>query len=134
MGEAVWRARPAVVSGYTQQILAPEGTVNVTVNSDADGPFEVFLNVGRAGSDLAAWTEGLGRLLSMVLRLPSSFSPAERQVLVEEQLRGLGGSRVVGNGAERVRSLPDAVARVMAAYDETVDTLAKLDTTRSDRV
>ncbi|HEY6407651.1 MAG TPA: adenosylcobalamin-dependent ribonucleoside-diphosphate reductase, partial [Ktedonobacteraceae bacterium] len=54
------KARPAVVQGYTRQVSAPEGKVNVTINSDEHGPLEVFVNVGKAGSDIAALAEALG--------------------------------------------------------------------------
>ncbi len=64
-GEIIIRPRPAVLHGYTRNIKAPEGTVNITVNSDEDGPLEVFVNVGRAGSDVAALAEAMGRLVSV---------------------------------------------------------------------
>ena len=54
------KPRPAVVQGYTRQIAAPEGKINVTINSDEQGPLEVFVNVGKAGSDIAALAEALG--------------------------------------------------------------------------
>src|SRR2546425_3200873 len=43
--------------------------------STPDGdPFEVFVQVGKGGSDTMAVAEALGRLISLVLRLPSSLS------------------------------------------------------------
>ena len=47
-------ARPQVLRGYTRNIVAPEGTVHITINSDDQGPLEVFITVGKAGSDLMA--------------------------------------------------------------------------------
>src|SRR5262249_8713530 len=58
------KVRPEVVSGYTRQVRAPEGKVNITLNCDEDGLLEVFVNVGKAGSDVAALAEALGRLIS----------------------------------------------------------------------
>jgi ribonucleoside-diphosphate reductase alpha chain len=110
------RARPVVVAGLTYNLPSPDGKVNVTVNSDEDGPFEVFINVGRAGSDIAALAEALGRLISLQLRLPSTVSPVERLRQVESQLRGIGGSRSIGVGPERVLSLPDAVAKALLLH------------------
>ena len=57
----------------------PIGTAFVTVNDTAGGePFEVFVQVGKAGSDTMAVAEALGRLVSLVLRLPSPLSAGRR--------------------------------------------------------
>jgi len=107
------KPRPAIVSGYTRAVKAPEGTVNITINSDDDGPLEVFVNIGRAGNDIAAMAEAIGRLISLTLRLPSPMSPTQRIKEMAAQLRNIGGSRTVGFGADQVRSLPDAVAQAL---------------------
>ena len=112
------RKRPAVVQGYTRNIQAPEGKVNITVNSDDVGLLEVFVNVGRAGSDIAALAEALGRLISLQLRLPSPLTPEERAREIATQLRGIGGSRSVGFGLEQVRSLPDAIGLALQKHLE----------------
>jgi len=109
----VVKPRPPVVFGYTRQVKAPEGTANITINSDEAGPLEVFISVGRAGSDIAALAEALGRLISLNLRLPSPIPTDERLHLIATQLRGIGGSRSIGFGAERVLSLPDGVAQAL---------------------
>jgi ribonucleoside-diphosphate reductase alpha chain len=103
--------RPEVVHGYTRQVRAPEGKVNITLNSDEDGLLEIFVNVGKAGSDIAALAEAVGRLASLNLRLDSPLSQNERAREIARQLKSIGGSASVGFGMERVRSLPDAVAR-----------------------
>ncbi|MEO6889498.1 MAG: LAGLIDADG family homing endonuclease [Ktedonobacteraceae bacterium] len=107
---------PAVLQGYTRHVSAPEGKVNITINSDDNGPFEVFVNVGKAGSDIAALAEALGRLISLNLRILSPLSQADRAKVIAEQLRGIGGSRSVGFGSQQVRSLPDAVARSLELH------------------
>jgi ribonucleoside-diphosphate reductase alpha chain len=112
------KQRPAVVQGYTRQVNAPEGKVNVTINSDEYGPFEVFVNVGKAGSDIAALSEALGRLISLNLQILSPLSQVDRAQEISKQLRGIGGSRSVGFGVQQVRSLPDAVARALEIHIE----------------
>jgi ribonucleoside-diphosphate reductase alpha chain len=107
-----------VLHGYTRNIKAPEGTANITVNSDEEGPLEVFVNVGRAGSDVAALAEALGRLISLSLRIPSPMPQEERLREMVSQLRGIGGSRSVGFGPEQVRSLPDAVGKALNEHLE----------------
>lgn len=108
-----------VLEGKTYTVKAPEGSVHVTLNSDQDGPLEVFLNIGKAGSDVNALSEAIGRLLSMALRLPSFIPAQERLELLIQQLEGIGGSRFVGFGANRVLSLPDAVAKALTKLSRT---------------
>ena len=110
------KLRPEVMAGYTRQVRAPEGKVNVTLNSDEDGLLEVFVNVGKAGSDVAALAEALGRLISLHLRIDSPLSQNERASEVARQLGAIGGSTSIGFGANRVRSLPDAVARAIELH------------------
>jgi ribonucleoside-diphosphate reductase alpha chain len=109
------KPRPRALHGATYEIATPLGKAFVTVNRNGDNqPFEVFCNVGKAGSDTAAVSEAIGRLVSLCLRLSSPMSPAERLDLVIGQLAGIGGGRPMGFGPQRVRSLPDGVAQVLA--------------------
>jgi ribonucleoside-diphosphate reductase alpha chain len=114
------KPRPAVVHGYTRQVNAPEGKINITINSDEQGPLEVFVNVGKAGTDIAALAEALGRLISLNLRLLSPLSQTDRAREIADQLRNIGGSRSVGFGVQQVRSLPDAVARALELHMESL--------------
>ena len=87
------------------------------MNDDEDGnPLEVFVEIGRGGSELKAMAEAMGRLMSVLLRMVSALSPRERVAQIVDQLRGIGGSRSTGYGTRRVRSLPDAVAQVLAEH------------------
>jgi len=101
------------LSGSTYKMITPQGKAFITINKNTDGrPLEVFLNVGKAGSDVAALAEGLGRLLSGWLRMPQYSLEVVREIIV--QLAGIGGSKSIGFGKNRVSSLPDAVAKVLA--------------------
>ncbi|RME81031.1 MAG: adenosylcobalamin-dependent ribonucleoside-diphosphate reductase [Caldilineae bacterium] len=116
------RRRPGHLAGITYRRPTPLGTAYITVNHTDDGePFEVFLNVGKAGSDVAAVSEALGRLMSYILRMPSPLSPTERLQQITYQLGGIGGGRPLGFGASRVRSLPDALAQVLSEYLEEAE-------------
>ncbi|MBI2567598.1 MAG: vitamin B12-dependent ribonucleotide reductase [Candidatus Schekmanbacteria bacterium] len=117
------RPRPQALAGTTYKIDTPLGTAYITINNNGGGaPFEVFCNVGKAGSDIAAVSEGLGRLVSLLLRMPSPYAGEERLEEIINQLSGIGGGRHVGFGPERVRSLPDAMAHVLATHLETLVT------------
>jgi ribonucleoside-diphosphate reductase alpha chain len=111
------RPRPHSLEGRSYRLGTPLGTAYITINSNGDSePFEVFLNVGKAGSDTAAVSEAIGRLISLVLRVPSPLSATRRLKQVVRQLKGIGGGRPLGFGPDRVRSLPDGVAQVLAEH------------------
>ena len=111
------KPRPSALHGATYRTPTPLGTAFITINENGDSePFEVFANVGKAGSDTAAVAEAIGRLISLTLRMPSSLSTRERLTEVVDQLAGIGGGRPLGFGPNRVRSLPDAIAQVLARH------------------
>ncbi len=107
--------RPNKLQGVTIHCPTPFGTAYVTINSDEHGyPFEVFITApGKAGSDLQADAEGLGRMISLSLRTTDPHNRLEMLKLIIEQLRDIGGARSVGFGPRRVISLPDSVARAL---------------------
>lgn len=111
--------RPMVVEGVTYGTETPVGKTYITINhNQAKEPFEVFITVGKSGSDVAAMADALGRMISLNLRLNGMLPPRDRIRQVVAQLIGIGGARSVGFGENRVRSLPDAVAKVLSRHFE----------------
>jgi len=109
--------RPMIVKGSTYRIETPVGKAYITVNSDTDGePMEIFINVGKPGADVYAMAEALGRAISMSLRFNTQLSPMDRVRRMIEELQGIGGGRTLGFGKNSVKSLPDAVAKVLAMH------------------
>lgn len=113
------RPRPARLSGMTYQTETPLGRTYITINHTEDGePFEVFITIGKAGSDVDAMANALGQLISLSLRLNGMLPPRERIKQIIAKLSGIGGTRSVGFGPNRVRSLPDAIAKVLSQHFE----------------
>jgi ribonucleoside-diphosphate reductase alpha chain len=111
------KPRPRKMIGSTFRVETPLGKAFITVNQNGGGhPFEVFINTAKAGSETAAVSEAIGRLISYVLRLASPIPPRERMAEVVRQLSGIGGGRSLGFGPNRVRSLPDGVGQVLDEY------------------
>ena len=116
-GNATIKPRPHSLHGTTYRMETPIGTAFITVNEIASGdPFEVFLQVGKGGSDTMAVAEALGRLISLTLRMPSPLSTQRRLEEVISQLSRIGGAQPVGFGPAKVLSLPDALARCLAEH------------------
>lgn len=101
--------RPSELKGVTRKVATPMGPMYVTINHLNGKPIEVFAQIGRAGSDSAAFTEAIARLISLALR-----SGVELDDVVK-QLSGIGGARQGGPGGG-ARSVPDALARVLAEF------------------
>ena len=116
----ILKSRPSVLNGRTHRIATPLGHAFISVNEDLNGNiFEVFINVGHAGSDITADAEAIGRLISLTFRIPSDYSSDQTAQKVISQLRGIGGSGSTGFGADRVRSLADAVAKAIEQHQAT---------------
>ena len=108
------KPRPSMVHGSTYQAETPVGQAYVTINTNGGRqPLEMFINVGKAGSDVTAMAEAMGRLISLIFRIASPITPMERAHKVAAELIGIGGARSLGFGENRVRSLPDAVAKII---------------------
>lgn len=117
------KPRPSNLEGKTYRMPTPAGTSYITINENGEGhgqPFEVFIHTSKAGSEIAAVSEAIGRLVSLVLRLASPVSPRSRVKQIVRQLGGIGGGRQLGIGPNKVISLPDAVSQVLQQYlDDT---------------
>lgn len=118
---AIWhetkKPRPRSLKGYTYSINTPLGKTFVTVNENGGNqPFEVFINTAKAGTETAAHSEAIGRMISFVLRIASPIEPRKRLKTIMEQLGGIGGGRPLGFGPNRIRSLPDGIAKALNEY------------------
>lgn len=113
------KPRSAVLAGKTYRMPTPVGATYVTINENGHGrgqPFEVFIHTSKAGSEIAAVSEAIGRLMSLILRQTSPVSPRDRVKEMIRQLEDIGGGRSLGFGSNRVSSLPDGISQVLQRY------------------
>ena len=104
------RQRPQSIRGVTERVRTGHGNMYVTINFDeAEAPFEVFGNLGKAGGCDSAQLEAISRLVSLALR--SGIEPST----VIEQLRGITCCPAWDEGT-LVRSGPDAVALALERH------------------
>ncbi|MNI02638.1 Ribonucleoside-diphosphate reductase NrdZ [compost metagenome] len=108
-----YKKRPQVLRGATYKINTPFGMAYITINDLNGVPSEIFLNVGKAGSDVFAMAEALGRVCSLFLRYGDHGQKAE---LLIKHLKGIGGSGAIGFGPNRVESIADAVAKALETH------------------
>ncbi|MBQ7169334.1 MAG: adenosylcobalamin-dependent ribonucleoside-diphosphate reductase [Synergistaceae bacterium] len=110
------KERPApIVFGKTIKDTTPWGSIYITLNLDGKDPFEIFINVGKSGSELKAMTEALSRVISIGLR---SGCVLEDFI---DTLKGLSGKQywMLDCDDDHVaRSIPDAIALLL---DKLID-------------
>ncbi|HEU4988247.1 MAG TPA: vitamin B12-dependent ribonucleotide reductase [Gemmatimonadaceae bacterium] len=105
------RSRPEKLRGTTIRKETPLGVMFVSINEDEKGqPFEVFINLGKAGGSAMADAEAMGRMISLALRSGIPLTEVHRQ------LRGISSDRVVGLGPNKVMSVPDAIGLALEEW------------------
>ncbi len=119
-----YKSRPQVLRGATYKINTPFGMAYITINDNEGIPSEIFLNVGKAGSDVFAMAEALGRVCSLFLRYGDH---GQKEALLIKHLKGIGGSGAIGFGVNRVESIADAVAKALEAHIESNELAASSD-------
>ena len=108
----VKRPRPKMMSGVTININTGHGACYVTINADSEQPtvpFEVFANMGKAGSCDSANIEAICRLASTAFR--AGVSSQE----VVDQLDGITCHPYWEDG-RLIRSTPDAIAAALDIF------------------
>lgn len=100
------RKRPTRTTGITERIRTSDGNLYVTVNNDEVGPCETFIHIGKHGSDLMAWSEAVGRLISLALRAGLTVEQ------VAKQLVGITGRPLISNG-KTILSVPDGIGKLL---------------------
>lgn len=102
------KPRPTVITGTTTKITTGCGNLYITINVDEKGmPFEVFIQMGKAGGCAASQLEAVGRLVSLALR-----SGVENKKIIN-QLRGIRCPSPSWEKGGRIFSCADAIARVL---------------------
>jgi ribonucleoside-diphosphate reductase alpha chain len=112
------KARPDVLYGATYKKETPLGSAYITINDDPESGLarEVFVNIGKTGSDVYASNVALGRAIT--LYLSDSQNPDKEAELVKS-FSGIGGQGSVGFGERRITSVPDAIAKSLIEHSET---------------
>lgn len=111
-----YKRRPQMLRGATYKVNTPFGMAYITINDLNGTPGEIFLNVGKAGSDVFAMSEALGRVCSLFLRYGDHGNKVK---LLIKHLKGIGGSGAIGFGVNRVESIADAVAKSLEMHIES---------------
>lgn len=110
--------RPRKLSACVYKQQTPLGKAYVTIAESDDGSVaEVHVDLGAAGSDIAAIAKGMGLTATLALnpRL-QSLTNDEKVAWLIKQYSKIHGSTSHGFGPKRVNSLPHAIAKVLEEH------------------
>jgi ribonucleoside-diphosphate reductase alpha chain len=96
--------RPFILGGKTAKIPTSYGNLYLTVNEVNGRPVEVFTTMGKSGHETMAFTEAMGRLISLALRSGVKIHG------IIKQMKGIGGSQPVWHDNGVIMSVPDAIS------------------------
>ena len=99
--------RPNVLVGKTVKLKVMQGTLYLTANFDKSDIKEVFIELGKAGSEEKSYCEAIGRLISKYLQLGGDLKD------VISSLKGIRSNAVMWDHGLRVYSIPDAIAKAL---------------------
>lgn len=95
---------------YSFRQDTPDGRLFVHVIEEDGAPIEVKINVGKAGTNLAAWADAMGRLITRMLPKVGIYG-------VIEELSGITSQGLMRLEKGKVcRSGPEGVAIALHAY------------------
>jgi ribonucleoside-diphosphate reductase alpha chain len=104
------RRRSKITTGITERVTTGCGYIYVTVNRDAQGIFEVFSHLGKAGGCASAQLEATCRLISLALRAGVDVAS------VVKQLRGIRCPSIAWEEGKSILSCADAIASVLEKH------------------
>lgn len=121
--------RPLITHGTQRKIPTGYGNLMIYIGEDEFGvPVETVIKIGKSGGELSAHLEGLGRMISKLIR--ASFSeeiPTEEKIFkvvdsVIKQLKGIRCDQIAWyrspyqNKSVTITSVEDAVARAFMEW------------------
>jgi ribonucleoside-diphosphate reductase alpha chain len=104
------RLRPPITSGITQRLETSCGHLYVTVNTDDQGPCEIFTQIGKGGSCESAQLEAITRLCSMLLRANVTLES------IVSQLKGIRCPKQRYSSGLTILSCADAIAKSLETF------------------
>jgi len=102
--------RPDWLEGKTYKIKLNQGTLYVTVTEYDNSLYDVFVTVGKSGDSIRAFSESVGRLISLCLK---SGVPVGRII---DQLSDIAGGDPTLTPNGLIKSIPDAIGNILAKH------------------
>ncbi len=105
--------RPKAISGQIVKTKTGSGTLYTSIGLDeTEMPVELFINISKHGSEISAFSEALGRVISIALQ---HNVPVES---LAETIIGIIGDKPTWDNGKLIKSIPDAIGRILKGYSD----------------
>lgn len=105
--------RPKTITGQIVKTKTGSGTLYTSIGLDENEmPVELFINISKHGSEISAFSEALGRVISIALQ---HNVPVES---LAETIIGIIGDKPTWDNGKLIKSIPDAIGRILKAYSD----------------
>jgi len=109
-----WK-RPKTLSAEIIKTRTGSGTLYTSVGLDDRGwPIELFINISKHGSEVSAFSEALGRVISIALQ--NGVNPQD----LADTLIGITGDSIAWDNGKVIKSVPDAIGKILKEYAERI--------------
>ncbi|URA10329.1 adenosylcobalamin-dependent ribonucleoside-diphosphate reductase [Thermospira aquatica] len=107
-----WK-RPKTLPAEIIKTKTGSGTLYTSIGLDERGwPIEIFINISKHGSEVSAFSEALGRVISIALQ--NGVSPLD----LADTLIGITGDSITWDNGKVIKSVPDAIGKILKEYGE----------------
>ncbi len=101
-------ARPQAMIGKTVKLKVPQGSLYLTANFDNEQIREVFVQLGKTGSEEKSYCEAIGRIASKYLQIGGTVTG------LVDSLKGIKSNQsIVWDRGVKLYSVPDAIAKAI---------------------
>ncbi|MCX7881725.1 MAG: adenosylcobalamin-dependent ribonucleoside-diphosphate reductase [Brevinematales bacterium] len=109
-----WK-RPKALRGEIIKTKTGSGTLYTSVGLDDRGwPVELFINISKHGSEVSAFSEALGRVISIALQ--NGVNPLD----IADTLIGITGDSIAWDNGKVIKSVPDAIGKILKEYADRI--------------
>ena len=94
----------------TIEVATPDGKLFAIIIEKSGNPHEVLIEIGKTGQSVRAWTDAMGRIISLGLQ---SGLKIERII---EELSNVTTDKLTKSRGQNIRSGPEGVAYALIRY------------------
>jgi ribonucleoside-diphosphate reductase alpha chain len=112
--------RPKKLAGNTYEQTCGCGDIHVIINNHNNAPFEIFVELGKAGGCASAQVSAIARVVALAFKHGVPIKD------IAKQLAGIACPSPTGVGDDKVFSCADAISKSLKLHQEELNSKEKV--------